>query len=369
MHLSISMFARILVNAVLSVSSVAALVPQTAGALGQLDLAEIFRVGDGMNSEILFGFVSDMDVNSTGHVFVAEGMANSIFVFSDSGEFVDVIGSSGSGPGEFQDISGVYIGPADSVYVLDTDLYRLSVFEPRSHRFVYSANVPGVGMSDPAHLLGLVDGGFLIVYRSPMSHDLVEAYDRKAVINLVSRNGSVAEEPVISLPDWNYVSSRHHTLLIPFGPRFKFILGSDGLVYSGLNDIIDIRITTLGGHLRGTVQYDLPVVPVTKRDIDEYIEGMSREARRLILTSVLPENMPAYKAFTVDDRNRVWIQRLGDGGMPTGEWLILNKESDLVATITLPESENLFAIREGKVYGTGKDVSGATYVITYRIDE
>lgn len=363
------MLARIAFSTLLATCAIGTTASQDIGALARLDLAEIFRIGDDESGDVVFGFISALDVNAAGQIIAADGMSNSVYIFSGSGDLVDVIGRSGSGPGEFEDISGLYVGPEDSVYVLDSDIYRLSVFEPETYRYAYSFGVERAGVSEPAQLLGVVENRFVVVYRSPMTPDFGGAYDRRAIVNLVSRQGEVIGAPVVSLPDWEYAVSRHHTLLIPFGRRFKYHFCADGLVYSGLNDAIDIRITTIEGDTREVIRFDHPTVPVTRDDVTEYVRDMSPEARRLIMASSLPTTMPAYKTFTVDDQGHIWVQRIGKGGTPSGEWLLLSEEGKAVAKAILPVSESLYVIREGIAYGSGKSDSGAPYIVAYRIDE
>ena len=368
-HRTVSGAAGIVLSTILAVCVAEASVSQDYGVPAQLELEEIFRIGDDESTEVSFGFVSALDVNSTGQVFVADGMVNSIYIFSDSGVLTDVVGSFGSGPGEFEDISGIHVGPGDSVYVLDSDLYRLSVFEPRMHRLAYSFRVEGVGLSDPAQLLGVVNNGFLVVYRLAMSPDFGNTVDRQATVNFLSRHGTITNGPIVSLPDWEYAVSSRYTLLIPFGRKFKFHLGGDGLIYSGLSDVIAIQMTTVEGRTQGVVQHDHPTVSVTQKDINNYVSDMSPEAKRLIRQSDLPRTMPAYKTFTVDDRERIWIQRFGEGGEPSGEWLLLNKDGNVVGKAALPVSENLYVIRKGIAYGSGKSESGAPYIVAYRINK
>ena len=363
------MLAQIVFGTCMAMHTIGPAVAQDATVPARLDLAEIFRIGDDENDPLLFGFVTALDINAAGQVYAVDGSNNSIYVLSDSGELVDEIGREGAGPGEFEDISGLYVGPGDSVYVLDSDLYRLSVFEPDMHRFMYSVRIEADGMRDPVQLLGVVDNEFLIVYSSPMYPGLEATHDRRAVVNLVSRDGIVIGESVVSLPDREYVASQRYILLVPFGRRFEYRLGADGLVYSGLSDRIDIGMTTVGGGTQGSVQYDHPAVPVTREDIDNYVSDMSSDARRLILASDIPAKMPAYQSFSVDDRGRIWIQLIGEGGTSSGKWLLLSKEGEAVARAVLPASVSLHVVREGIAYGNGKSESGAPYVVAYRIDE
>lgn len=58
-------------------------------------------------------------------------------VYSPSGKLLKVVGSAGSGPGEFRNIGDVVVTPGDSLVVFDVELRRLSIFDPE-FRYVRS---------------------------------------------------------------------------------------------------------------------------------------------------------------------------------------------------------------------------------------
>ena len=363
------MLARIAFSTALVMCTVGVAASQDTEAPARLELSEIFRVGDDESAGLLFGYVAALDVNASGQVFTADGMANSVYILSGSGELDGVIGTTGVGPGEFEDISGLYVGPGDSIYVFDSDIYRLSVFAPGTYRFAYSFSIEEAGLSEPTELLGVVNSGFLIVYKFPV-YPGEATNDRYASVNLVSRQGAVMGKPVVSLPDWDFFVSRRYALLVPFGHRYQYRLGADGLVYSGLNDAIDIRMTTVEGHTQGSIRYDHQAVPVTREDIRTYTDKLSPDAKRFLLTHVLPATMPAYRTFVVDDRGRIWVQHIGEGGgAPSGAWSLFNKKGKLVANAVLAASVRLYAIKNGIAYGTGSSESGATFIAAYKIEE
>ena len=344
-------------------------VAQDTDPTGYIELEERLRIGDDENDSIIFGSIYDLSVSAFGQIYAADGTSNEIYIFSADGEHIAVIGGEGEAPGEFEWIDGIHVGPGDSVYVLDSYLYRLSVFEPKSHQFAYSFRVESHGLSDPFDLLGIVGDELLIVYSAPMSPDYGSDFEPRATVNLVNRRGTVNETPLVSLPDKKYVGGRRLILLIPFGRRFNYQLAANGMLYSGLNNEIDIQITSTDGRLQGNVRHDHTPVQVTRTDLEEYMSEMSGEARRLIEASDVPSTMPAYSTFLIDDLDRVWVRIIGKGGEPTGEWLVLANEGNLVAKAVMPLNVTLHLIQKGIAYGVGTSAAGHQYVITYEIVE
>ena len=81
--------------------------------------------------------------------------------FSDEGHFIGFVGTKGEGPGEFENSTSVVVGPGDSVYVFDSELSRLIVFEPTALQYAYSISTP----ARPLSLLGVTNSGYIFRFR------------------------------------------------------------------------------------------------------------------------------------------------------------------------------------------------------------
>jgi hypothetical protein len=73
-----------------------------------------------------------------GNIIVARGSEGTPLVFDKAGRFLRAVGRKGDGPGEFREAELVVLGPADSIFVIDRRLHRLSVLAP-DWQFVRSA--------------------------------------------------------------------------------------------------------------------------------------------------------------------------------------------------------------------------------------
>ncbi|MEK9501473.1 hypothetical protein WI372_10835 [Gemmatimonadota bacterium DH-20] len=69
-------------------------------------------------------------VDSRGRLIVWAPLADHFRVFGPSGALEGVVGRGGQGPGEYVNIMGILVGPADSLYVFDIGQSRLSVIDP-----------------------------------------------------------------------------------------------------------------------------------------------------------------------------------------------------------------------------------------------
>ena len=344
-------------------------------------LTEVWRVGaNERDDEVLFGLIKSIDVNSEGHIYVADWRYTSVYVFSETGEFMDEIGRRGRGPGEFWSVGSVSVGPDDFVYVFDSNLRRVTMFEPEEHRLINSFTVVGSTYSSPSRIVGVAEHGIVISYISPfvaVNVPGVGPYDQRfEEVYIMDFKGAISESPILRTPYKEFIVTTDSEGGIsvtphPFG-RDSFIrLASNNLLYAGWNESIDIRVVTLEGITQGSIRLDHTPVPITMADRNAYLASIPREGRRKRVSAAnWPDTEPAFQTFTVDDRGRVWLKSSSPAGASTAEWLIINDSGDLVGTAELPVTIELEAVKSGRAYGKGKDVdTGAPFIVAYTLGE
>ncbi len=349
-------------------------------------LTEISRFGDVSRGDtILFESHqnSNIAVNSKNQIFVGGGWSVSPVVsFSGDGRFIGFVGAEGVGPGEFTSSTSVVVGPSDSVYVFDSSLGRLLVFDPSSFRFVRSLSMgsPEGSPSIPGNLVGITDRSYIFEYLTPFRPpgNSLGGYDpdepRYSIINSVNvRNPSVknylakvpaAEKFVIT--SRGYIS----VMQLPFG-RDPFFAHQDGLLYTGWNNSIDISVISDEGGVIRTVEFEHEAVPITKREIESQISNLSRRNRRELLRyDGLPKTRPAYDAMVVDDMGQIWIRRYPDSqNTDITDWMIFSSDGSLIGKIELPTNLLIKAIQAERVYASINSEESGPYIVVYSISE
>ncbi len=104
------------------------------------------------NEEGYLNYVSFSAINSKGQFIVTEKYRNKVLVFDkDTGKFLYEFGKVGFGEGEFVGhISGVCVGPDDTIWVADSDGGQILVFTDKG-KFITSFCTPGI---DDGELVG-----------------------------------------------------------------------------------------------------------------------------------------------------------------------------------------------------------------------
>ncbi len=308
---------------------------------------------------VLFGHIGDLvAVNSTGSIYVGDRQASTIYAFTAQGELIDEIGQQGEGPGEFARLSTIRIGPSDTLYVFDSQVDRISAFEPTGHSFAYGFKVSEDSRGGrPDQFVGVLDTGFLITWvEDPSIKDGAGLTELYVSARRVSWAGLRVQNPLVRLlgKSWLVAGTENGFTVsaIPFGPEPFIHLGPGGHVYSGSNASVDVAITTASGVPIGSITHELEAIPVMSAELEEYLDYFSSD-RAERLRPFTPKAKPAYSSFIVDDEGRIWVRLTpADYEADTSSWLILDTESRVRGQVILPSSVRLEVIAAGRAYAT-----------------
>ena len=348
-------------------------VEETLVGVKRIELTEIFRVGaaEGVNG-IVFGATSDVAVNSLGQLLVADGDAQVIYVFSESGDSLHTFGRPGNGPGEFASIRDLDIGPGDSVFVWDGRRDRLLVFEPETFQFSYDIEIESLSEGDrsPVALTSINNDQLLMRFTASYSLSSDEDGLDYDIIQFVNRDGRPVGEPLLRMPVTRDLLYRTESgiglLLIPFTRRSSMKPGPDGTLYYGWSDSISFDVYSAGGDLLRTVRYGHEAVPVTQQELDERIQRMSDATRQLFLREVeVPKTKPAYSTFTISDKNQIWIKNTPASDSLEVLWTVLGLDNQAVFEFELPRKTNVRVVRGNRVYAEAELEDGTPYVVVY----
>lgn len=338
------------------------------------ELTELFRIGDESKGDtLLFGSIEELvAVDRSGRIFVGEEQDPRIYAFTADGNLIQSIGNKGGGPGEFQRVGSIHFGPGDTLYVFDSQLDRISAYEPNSLELAYDFTVSEDSLGRPSRMVGVLETGFLVTYGWPVSPD-DSGKERRRYVMRVDRSGQVLPPYVHYVRDyeWHFYSSGEirGVVRMPFAREPVFRTGSDGSLYAGWTGSVDIAVIARDGSYSHAVTHAQAPVPLTREDIERFAETRPSWYRDAVLNVELPPNTtkPVYETFVVDERARIWLKitppSISD---TTALWLILDSESRLRGKVQLPESTNLRVIQGGRAYAVSR---GEETVIVYQVQD
>ena len=270
-----------------------------------LGVEKFLRLGDDARGDsLLFGFVSDIAVDASGRVIVAERQDPRLMVFSPEGKLLDAFGTWGEGPGEYQNISSVHAGPGDSLYVFDLFLERLTVVEPRHYLPAYTLPIQVLASEGPSELLGVTPHA--LVFRFVLSTGQCTEHERRfSTVRRINRHGTAISEPVLNIETAElFVTVTPQTRRsenVPFGRSSVVRMGPEDKLYSGWNESIDIEVHALDEEAHRRITHAHEAVTVTIMDRETALARGSDKRRKRLRERDLHDTWPAYETFVVDD--------------------------------------------------------------------
>jgi hypothetical protein len=333
---------------------------------------------EGSESEILFRVVDAIRL-SDGRVVIANAGSSQIRYYAADGTHRVTIGREGSGPGEFQRITGLLRMPADSIAVMDGGARRVTVLTPNGAIAREVVGSPGTSV------LGRREDGSWVAQSTAASPNrgIGSGLVRSSVIyvTLGSGGGQVEDtlgqfpgnERVVRIAESGGTITSIQILTPPFAKTPSFVTRGNDLIV-GTQDAAEVRVYGPHGALRRIVRTGAAPQRVTSEVIEEY---MKRRLARLppeeraavrkgVLATLTAELVPPYGAVAPDRSGNLWVQDY-PGLTDDQRWTIYDADGALTARIVLPVRFTPHDIGEDWILGRELDDLDVEHVRLYAI--
>ena len=310
-------------------------------------------------------------------ILVADQLSREIRLFDGQGRFLAALGAKGGGPGEFEAISWIQRGVGGNLFAWDGQASRLTSIAIggdsaltflSSHRLrivPWQAQAMGVladgrimlvgsGSDNPPPVLGRVNGGEMVV-----------AVASEEMLPEMHRLATVPSQPV-------YFSNDSRIVQVPFTVLPDYAIGLASVwIGSGANG--EIRKFDLHGRLRVVLQLP-PQGPVTDQDVKQFVVSdlaaypeKERPMRRRLLSEIpMPDELPAFDRFMLDDRQRLWVGGYSSGSSAFVPWHVFDPDGCPVGRVLLPAGVQVLAVRHRRIAGEVRDDLGVRRVVIFR---
>ena len=343
------------------------LVGQPRVVEAEIAFTEILRMGEDTDeNSFLFGEIEDLAVDSKARILIADNQPPSVTVYSVDGEWLGSVGEVGEGPGEYVSVGDVVVGPSDSVYVMDWRESTLHVYDPTD--FKYVRQIRFLRAEDRAvatSLVGVSDRGPIVQYNTPIRPDNIGEPRHSYAVHTSWTGERIRELARLPSPEMLVGLSpdgRPTVQTIKFARRPVFKLSASQLLHSSWNAEIAIFVTSLAGDTVRTIRWSHDPVPLTRNDIPAHLDT---EARKMY-----PEFKPAYRYFTIDDQDNIWIKDYVEAPASEARWQVLDSEGRMIGQVMLPRTLGLYVIDTANAlaYGRLSNESGEQVVVVYSVD-
>lgn len=334
-----------------------------------------------------FGLISDVEIDGSGRLYVADVHARRILVFRRDGTRIRSLGREGEGPGEFAGVLEVAVTSGDSVRVFDLRLWRETVFDrggewvrtdalPQPPQF---GQIPEIDFDGHGNLYNLGYGQFASSLRSAL------------------RRGSEPVRGTVTIDVWSSSAESWRTLARVPGMEVLFSGGGlqdapfaarplwdpapgAGVWYADSREYRLVRLS-LSGDTLCRIDVEMEAPEVSAQDESAYlnaedVDGVSDERMDVIRTRrrhmPLPDRRPVIRSVVASTNGGVWVRRSPQtwGAEPdTVAWDVWSGAGELVAQARLPGSLQPESVGPDVVLGVRRTEEDVGQLVVYEIAE
>jgi hypothetical protein len=327
---------------------------------------------------LVFGPFIRFAVDDQASIYVLDCRSQAVRKFDKSGAYLLSFGKPGQGPGEFNDPQEIRFLRSKDLIIFEGESQKFSVFKHngnflKSGRFFKLMFAPYFGFSN---------GNFIatnIQYEAHKKTIATAVYNEKSeLLVLLHQSESKPEAPWPSRDDQEGRAKRLAEVLsqAAFQRTSVIALDREEGIYFGFSDKYEIKIYSAEAKLRRVITTALPLLPVSKKDRQDFLDiwvpkdittwsTMSGPMKKKILDSIkFVEKKPAFLEIIPMDDNFLMVLREGQFNQkalvdifdPQGRFIIEKR-------LPFPLKEAI--CREGKLYSLFEDNQGYQFVRRY----
>ena len=327
------------------------------------------------DEELIFGNISQVAVDQKRRIYLSDN-AQTIHVFEPDGSYLRTIGRAGSGPGEFQMLSGIQVY-GDYLFAHDFELMRMNVFDLNHFEPVHTFSVPPLEREDiPNARMSL---RFMVINEDRLLGVFGSAYtpgtgdiERKDVAALLDGEGNVLNNRVIEFPQREMIvdDTGDHISITqrPYGNRSELVLMDDTLYQGWTEELLLKKYNTDGEYLSG-FYHTPPRLPMEMEDALAFYEGRE-EAQQTVRDAGIPDYFPAFHSLLADEETgRLWVGLYSED-TDSHDWWVMDGEGRLKGRTSLPKPTGRFtmAVRNDEIHLVTETTDNRLKLVRYKVD-
>lgn len=334
-----------------------------------MDLEPVMQISE--SDDLLLGAISNVVVDSEGDIILVDSNQRFVYAVSSTGDFIQQVGTRGSGPGEYQFPGMVFLGRDNSLHLLDWSTQSIINYKKEGGQWIFDSSfVPSFSEFGFFSMFYPIEDNEYIVVTSPNS---AREEDQDIVVRKINTSNELVQDSLFTYPpnetfavEMNDGMMRMAFTIPEVHRRGNFAIDYDGHAYYGWTESLDIsRQEKNTNEFLPFIGINLPNNPFTSatRDsvLSEYGETLSDNNQALRdLESTFPDTKPVVKRFLIDDMSHVWVEVFTEE--ESTEWIVFNPQGEPVYKTTLPQNERLVALRHNQAYTTSNTDEGIPVV-------
>ena len=323
----------------------------------------------------VFGRVVGVMRTGEGHIAIVDGFSREVRLFTATGRHLRTAGRAGEGPGEFKTMRPPMRCAADSIFVWDPSLQRVSVFNAAGDfaRSFQDVSLRGMHTDSPAWKMSCGTHGVVAVATRNLGdlRPIEEGPVQVAMAVQLTSLPSASTVDLGSVPGDEFYFAQGTLAPRPLGRTTLLAVGSSR-VYMITGEDASIDVFSLSGERLEPIETEVAPVPLNGRRVKAFVDeavSASRngeKARSFYETLVYPDRVPTYSALLIDADDNVWVEQYPvPGDHPVAKWRVYDPQGELRALVEMPDAFEVFEIGSRYVLGVWQDSQGVDFVRMY----
>lgn len=334
---------------------------------------------------------------SSGRLAIANAGSHEIRIYDGSGALLHSAGRMGSGPGEYQNLAGLWLGPGDSILVSDFLVRRLTVLDSDGtfHRSFSLGGATGTMLPTNGRIeLAIPQGWFAdgSVAAVTMSFSINQAREgsfRDSVSALrYGPDGQVRDTigrfPGVEMEQLTMTMGTQSFSApspVPLGRQTVAVAQGDRF-YLAQNNAWELEVRRIDGKLIRLIRVDTRPGPITPDDITAHRkaqleqieaipmmrnvpEGVKSQIRARIEQAKYPATLPFVSALLIDAEGNIWVQEVQPPRVKSSVFAVVDSSGRLLGRVTMPADFRAATIGTDAVYGVWRDSDDVQHVRAY----
>lgn len=325
----------------------------------------------GYSDEVPLGQISHVDIDNLGNVYIADRSSGNeaIYVFDSQGNYINKIGRSGEGPGEFRFIGDMKI-TNNKLIVLDQTLLRIQIFNTHSHDLVGEARLDpaqwdkseGRSFTYPANIFALNDSTLLTAfYHMTFNMDTKSYY-------YMDLKGNVISDRIQTHDFIKHLKNSSDTWSIfdPFGGRGFATLSSENEMFTVWSEHMLFKVYDADGSYLRAFYHPFKKSVLSRSEALDHIDH--EQFRNALQNNGIPTYRRAFDHLIMDDKDRLWVSTITDN-QEIYEWWLMDNHGNLIAKIELPRTNEIQIVKNNFLYALETDVeTGSEQIVKYQLE-
>jgi hypothetical protein len=338
-------------------------------------------------------------VLSDGRLAIANGASSEIRFYDAGGKHLASAGRAGTGPGEYQNIVGIWAGPADSLLVFDVLIRRLTVID-RDAKLgrVFSLTgqggqlVPSNGKVSVAIPLGWsADGSVLALSqafsinqnRSGIFRDTLTVLrygpDGTARDTLGRFPGAETEQMTLRLGAQSFSAPS----AVPLGKVTASAVGRNRFFITK-NDAWELEVRGLDGKLQTLVRAHAVLARITPSDMAAHRkeqlaaldarpelrsmpEALKKQLKAHVEQAKYPATLPFFGSLLVDADGNLWAEQGSSPAQRSRRYDVVDSTGRWLGVVSMPADFRPTYVKADALYGVWTDPDKVEHVRGYRL--